>query len=108
MIAGHRWEYSLVMKTSYCVGLPEGGVESYQWCIGCGVAVTDFDLCRMKLPRSGAWLDFIAAQKGFRPIEAGTMAEFRPVCQGKGRIEVNEVINASRFSTAPEWTFPKD
>ena len=72
MIAGHRWQYDFNMRESTCVGLPIGGVESYQWCIGCGAKVSDKELCDLKLPRQEVFLDIIAHSHGQPPIQAGT------------------------------------
>ena len=74
MIAGHRWEYKPDLRLYECVGLPFGGVESHQWCIGCGTRVTDYELCRAGLPADGFSLEVLAKR---RPIEADTLEEFR-------------------------------
>ena len=77
MIAGHRWEYQPDYMGYECVGLPIGGVESYQWCIGCGCRIGDLELMKSKLPDSDVYLDILADNKGFRPIQAGTFAELK-------------------------------
>ncbi len=82
MIAGHRWEYQHDYRGFKCVGLPIGGVESYQWCIGCGCRVGDFELRNCRLPIDNELslnisLDMMADNKGCRPIQAGTFAEFK-------------------------------
>lgn len=79
MIAGHRWAYDVDRLGYVCVGLPSGGVESYQWCTGCGVFVSDEELCDKRIPSAGmvcvdVTLDTMAAGKGHSPVQAGTMA----------------------------------
>ena len=83
MVVGHRWKYSYYMRQYYCDSLPFGGVESHQWCMGCGVIVTNKELYESNCPRperysdnyfSGIYLDILARGKGFVPIEAGTYA----------------------------------
>ena len=68
----HRWEYSMELRLSRCVPLPIGGVESHQWCVGCGCIVTDEELCRLKFPRENAFIDEIAWRKGCKTLEAGS------------------------------------
>ncbi len=84
-LAGHRWKYDDDMRWYYCAPLPIGGVESHQWCIGCGVIITDKELCEAGFPRpeqysndyvAGAYLDLLAAGKGKKLIEAGTYAAY--------------------------------
>lgn len=78
MIAGHRWEYSPVLREYFCAPLPVGGVESRQWCIGCNAKVSDLELCHKKISKSDKAflqiaLDTLASNKGFEPLEAGTL-----------------------------------
>lgn len=75
-IAGHRWQYDYDLCRSRCVKLPFGGVESYQWCIGCGCEIDDRELVARRLPRKGVYLDTLAYEKGYKPIQAGTLSEF--------------------------------
>ncbi|KKM20314.1 hypothetical protein LCGC14_1646690 [marine sediment metagenome] len=79
MIAGHRWEYQSDMFLHECVGLPWGGVESYQWCIGCGCRITDEELYISKLSMDSVLLllDIIASKKGFEPIQSGTLQDLK-------------------------------
>ena len=80
MLAGHRWERDFAWLGYKCVGLPFGGVESYQWCVGCGCRIDDLELCKSKLPTDeflNISLDMLAHSKGYKPIEAGTFAEFK-------------------------------
>lgn len=76
-VAGHRWEYQTEYRGYKCVGLPIGGVESFQWCIGCGCLIDDIELRKLNLPRKEIYLDMLADNKGFRPIQAGTFAELK-------------------------------
>ncbi len=78
MIAGHRWERDYSLRGYECVGLSIGGVESKQWCIGCGCFIGDIELKRAGFPREEKfYLDILALHKGFKPIEAGTLDEWR-------------------------------
>lgn len=75
MIAGHRWEYQSAFRGHKCMPLPIGGVESHQWCVGCGCFIADKILYDRKIPISEVYLDILASEKGYEPIEAGTLAE---------------------------------
>lgn len=80
MLAGHRWEYDQALRWYKCVGLPFGGVESHQWCIGCGAIVTDKELHSRRIPKDDkcflhSMLDSIVGEYGYPSIEAGTFAE---------------------------------
>ncbi len=83
MIAGHRWEYQFDMRGYRCVGLPLGGVESHQWCIGCGCFIGKKEIKESGFPFNGdelhneIYLDILAAGKGYEPIESGTLAEWK-------------------------------
>ncbi len=82
MIVGHRWEYQFDYRGFKCVPLPFGGVESYQWCIGCGCRIGKLELCLSKLPIDNELslnisLDMLADNKRCRPIQAGTFAELK-------------------------------
>ena len=81
MIAGHRWEYKPDYRGYECVGLPFGGVESHQWCVGCGCRIDDKDLWEKQLSRRDDFLniilDTLAAYKGYPPVEAGTLDEYK-------------------------------
>jgi len=78
MIAGHRWEYQHDYLGYKCVILPIGGVESHQWCVGCGCFIGDEERHKSKLFFDDSLelsLDTIAISKGYQPIESGTIAE---------------------------------
>lgn len=78
MIAGHRWEYQPDYRGYKCVGLPLGGVESYQWCVGCGCLIGDIEIREAGFKDFREFhLDILANGKGYEPIEAGTLAESR-------------------------------
>ena len=80
MIVGHRWEYQPELLGYKCMPLPVGGVESIQWCVGCGCFIADLELCQSKLPIKESRelsLDMLADSKGYKPIEAGTFSEFK-------------------------------
>ena len=80
MLAGHRWERDFEWLGYKCVPLPFGGVESHQWCVGCDCLIGDLELKNSKLPIDeflNVSLDMIADGKGYKPIEAGTLAEFQ-------------------------------
>lgn len=82
MLAGHRWERDFAWLGYHCVPLPLGGVESHQWCVGCGCRIDDLELHDSKLPIDDECflhvsLDMLADGKGYKPIKAGTLAEFR-------------------------------
>ena len=81
MLVGHRWEYQYNYRGFKCVGLPLFGVESHQWCIGCGCLISDKELYESKLPIDtlcflNLSLDILASRKNQEPIEAGTFQEF--------------------------------
>ncbi len=80
MIAGHRWKYQPDYLGYKCVGLPLGGVESHQWCVGCSCLIGDIECRKSKLFFKDSLqlsLDIIASSKGYQPIEAGTFAELK-------------------------------
>ena len=82
MIAGHRWEYNPEYRGYECVKLPIGGVESHQWCVGCGCRIDDEELCRKGIPMDDKSLlhfvlETLACERGYPPIEAGTYAEYK-------------------------------
>ena len=80
MLVGHRWERDYDWLGYKCVELPFGGVESYQWCVGCDCRIGDLELKNSKLPIDeflNACLDMMASGKGYEPIGAGTFAEFQ-------------------------------
>ena len=79
MIAGHRWEYEGDLLGYKCVGLPIGGVESHQWCIGCGCFIGDKELTILNTGKEflNPTLDLLAFRKGFEPIESGTLKAYR-------------------------------
>lgn len=72
-IVGHRWERDDALLQYRCVPLPFGGVESGQWCVGCGATVTDLELHRADYPYKEVWLDILARDKGFPPIQYDTL-----------------------------------
>ena len=77
MLAGHRWEYQGNWGCYKCVSLPIGGVESHQWCVGCGCVIDDVELCESGFPIDRGielYLDLLATRKGFKPVEAGTLS----------------------------------
>ncbi len=81
MLAGHRWERDFDWLGYRCMPLPFGGVESHQWCVGCGCRIGDLELHNSRLPVDNTCslhisLDILVDRKGFKPIEAGTLAEF--------------------------------
>ena len=80
MIAGHRWERDDDWLGYKCVPLPLGGVESHQWCVGCGCRIGDLDLRECRGEVGGVslnlFLDILARGRGYEPVEAGTFAEF--------------------------------
>jgi hypothetical protein len=62
--------------------LPFGGVESHQYCVGCGCIITDYELCQLGLTVADRLdmfiiLETLAFRKGYHPIEAGTLAEYK-------------------------------
>lgn len=77
----HRWDYDSGKRVSECVPLPKFGVESHQWCIGCGCIISDLELSQRGFPRAyprgGAYLDIIATSKGYEPIEADSDEAYR-------------------------------
>lgn len=81
MIAGHRWEYQVDYRGYKCVGLPFGGVESHQWCVGCGCVIPDRLLCECIGDVAGLsllpFLDMLAIGGGYEPIEADTYEEWK-------------------------------
>lgn len=80
MIVGHRWEYSDDMRWYECVGLPFGGVESHQWCVGCGCRITDKEIYEAGFVTNDfrdIHLDMLARGKGYEPIEVGTIEEWK-------------------------------
>ena len=82
MLVGHRWERDFDYRGYRCVGLPIGGVESYQYCIGCGCRIGDLELLKSRLPIDNECflhvsLDMLADNKEDRPIQAGTFAELK-------------------------------
>ncbi len=86
MLVGHRWKYNYSLRWYECEILPIGGVESHQWCVGCGVKVTDKELCESGFPKpkqyndgyaEGVYLDILARGKGKEPIETGTFAAYK-------------------------------
>lgn len=81
MLAGHRWEYQFDYRGYKCVELPFGGVESHQWCIGCGCLIGMLEIRESGYSwgdeiSAGLYLDMLARGKGYEPIESGTYAEF--------------------------------
>ena len=82
MLVGHRWERDFTWLGYGCERLPPGGVESHQWCVGCACFIGDLELKNSKLAIDNQCflhisLDMIAEGKGYKPVEAGTLAEFR-------------------------------
>lgn len=81
MLAGHRWERDYDWLGYKCVGPPFGGVESHQWCVGCGCLISDLELRGCMGEVTGLsihpFLDILASGRGYEPIEAGTFAEFK-------------------------------
>ncbi len=82
ILAGHRWEYQPDYREYKCVELPIGGVESHQWCVGCGVKITDKALCEKGITTEDECflqcsLDLLAYMKGYSPIESGSLAEWK-------------------------------
>lgn len=80
MLAGHRWKRDYAFSGYRCVPLPIGGVESHQWCVGCGCFIRDIELCDTGIPSEGVGgiiLDTLAHSKGYKPIESGTYAEYK-------------------------------
>ena len=86
MIAGHRWEYQPDYRGYKCV--PLGGVESYQWCVGCGCIITDHELVSLMAPSDDLMLDTLAYGRGFSPIQSGTREEmFLRIRQAKQEVK---------------------
>ena len=82
MLAGHRWERENNWLGYKCMPLPLGGVESHQWCVGCGCRIADIELLKSRLPIDSdecslhVSLDLLAGVKGHKPVEAGTPEEY--------------------------------
>ncbi len=81
MMVGHRWEYDYDLRLYYCASLPLGGVESHQWCVGCGCRIRDLELRETVGKVEGLFLhpflNMLAEGRGYKPIEAGTFAEYK-------------------------------
>ena len=83
MIARHRWQYQNYLRGYKCVGLPVGGVESHQWCVGCGCFIGEKEIYESNYNSRGdnglrnLHLDILARGKGSEPIEANTLAAWR-------------------------------
>ena len=80
MLVGHRWMRDFDFQGWKCMPLPFGGVESYQWCVGCDCRIGDLELYRSRLPTDRFLeisLDMLARSKGYEPIKAGTFEAFK-------------------------------
>jgi len=84
MLAGHRWQRDHGYRGYRCVGLPLGGVESHQWCVGCNALVGDIEVKDLYGNREisdnielHCLFDMIASGKGKESVEAGTMGEWK-------------------------------
>lgn len=80
MIVGHRWNYDLLLRGYRCTPLLVGGVESYQYCIGCGSFIGMEELHQRGISSQSRELHFvldaISDMKQHKPIESGTYGEF--------------------------------
>ena len=47
----HRWVYAYHKRVHYCADPPLGEVDTGEWCWpGCGIEISDYELCRLGLP----------------------------------------------------------
>lgn len=83
MYINHRWKYEAALSRWVCAPPSKGWWESPQYCVGCGCEVTDLELRSTGFPFN--WgnqyeveilLHMIASDKGFRPIERGTVEAY--------------------------------
>ena len=81
-MVGHRWERDHAYRGYRCVPLSLGQVESHQWCVGCNCLIGDIELYDRRIPMDNELtlylcLEIMAKQRGYVPVEAGSLEEFK-------------------------------